>query len=269
MPVQDLARALVRRSSVVRRSAAFHQVQRWRAFRGVALRPELTPRQDLLAELAEKGFAVVPDYVSSSEAGDLLESVDRCLAEARQGKVPYQALGEETAFAWRISQAEEWVPETSVFFSDTTIRGLADALISPNAVSFRHEVDYRFGIGASAYADLYHFDNWRPILKAFLYLTDVEAENAPFVYMSGSHRPESWRRAHERAFDADGKTGRFGYVFPQEMADLRTRHDWEEHVCTGGAGTLVLADLRGLHRGTALKSGRRVLLNNTFDLMNA
>jgi hypothetical protein len=117
-------------------------------------------------------------------------------------------------------------------------------------------------------ADLFHFDNWRPICKAFLYLTDVGEENAPFVYLKGSHQRGRWRHKFEREYDADGPTGRFGHFFPQEMRQLRASHAWAEEVCTAPAGTLILADFRGLHRGTPMVSGRRVLLNNTFDLMN-
>ena len=32
------------------------------------------------------------------------------------------------------------------------------------------------------------------------------------------------------------------------------------------AGTLIFADFRGIHQGTPLKAGKRVLLNNTFGI---
>jgi hypothetical protein len=136
--------------------------------------------------------------------------------------------------------------------------------------SYRHELEYRYGLSHAGIrqTDLYHFDNWRPICKAFLYLTDVTEDNAPFAYLKGTHRLAPWRRRHDLAYDVQGPSGRFGHFFPQEVQDLRQRFGWDELVCTGAAGTLIIADFRGLHRGTPMRSGRRVLLNNTFDLMN-
>jgi hypothetical protein len=149
------------------------------------------------------------------------------------------------------------------------LRGLVDAYMSPTAVSYRREIDYRYGISNVAQADLYHFDNWRPLVKAFLYLVDVSEENAPFVYVPGTHKQDDWRRKHNMAYDVDGTTGRFGHFFPQEYKSLQARFGWKDLVCTGAAGTLILADLRGLHRGTPLKSGHRIMLTSAFDLMSA
>ena len=113
-------------------------------------------------------------------------------------------------------------------------------------------------IAEVAQADLYHFDNWRPICKAFLYLTDVSEENAPFVYIPGTHKPASWKRRHEIAYDVYGMDGPFGHFLPQEVRALRREFDWEDLVCTGDAGALILADLRGLHRGIRNRRARRI-----------
>ena len=249
----------------------FYELQRWRGYRDVQLRPHLTSRPDLLADLDANGVVVIPDFVSRGEAADMLEAAEDVIERARRGELgPDDAYSAEREFLWRVSNADKLVPRTAPFFSDELIDGLARAYISPSVVSFRHEIDYRFGVGEVAQADLFHFDNWRPIFKAFLYLLDVGESNAPFAYLTGSHKGRSWRRPHEQAFDAYGTDGRFGHMFPQEIRRLRAENpEWEEIVCTGTAGTLILADLRGLHHGTPLLEGRRVLLNRTFDLMNA
>ena len=62
--------------------------------------------------------------------------------------------------------------------------------------------------------------------------------------------------------------GRFGHFFPQEMERLQRDHGFRERVCTGPAGTLIFADFRGVHRATPVRTGRRVILNNCFGLLN-
>ena len=235
------------------------------------LRPELTERKDLLEELVDKGVVVVPDHFPRAEVETMLAAAEETIEKARRAELGDAAYsGEEQSFMWRVKNADQMVPATAPFFEDPTIANVFEAYVSPRIAEFRHEIDYRFGVGEVGQADLFHFDNWRPLCKAFLYLVDVGEKNAPFAYLTGSHRQAKWRRPHEIAFDVHGHKGRFGHLFPQEVRQLRAENpDWEELVCTGSAGTLILADLRGLHRGTPLQEGRRVLLNNTFDLMNA
>jgi len=265
------AKDLFQRHPQLKNNRAFYELQRRRGFRDVRLRPELTKRKDLLEQLADKGVVVVPDYFPRTEVDGMLKAAEETIEKARRAELGDAAYsGEEQGFMWRVKDADEMVPETSPFFEDETIASVFRAYVSPRIAEFRHEIDYRFGVGEVGQADLFHFDNWRPLCKAFLYLVDVGEKNAPFAYLTGSHRQAKWRRPHEIAFDVHGRKGRFGHLFPQEVRELRKEHpDWEERVCTGGAGTLILADLRGLHRGTPLQEGRRVLLNNTFDLMNA
>jgi len=262
-----VARRLLDGHPGLRGNRVVHEIQRRRAYREIALRPELTSRPDLVRELDERGVVIVPDYVDRATVARMLAAAEEHLERARRGELD-DTFTVQPSVVVRIARADRRIPETQSFFYDAVIRSVMQAYMSPDVASYRRELEYRFGLAQSAQADLYHFDNWRPICKAFLYLADVTESNAPFVYVTGSHKRAAWRAEHEIAYDAGGIHGRFGHLFPQEMRELRGCHGWEDLVCTGGAGTLILADFRGLHRGTPLEQGRRVLLNNTFDLMN-
>ena len=253
----------------VRGSRFVHPLERLRAYRSVEVRPELCDRLDLLEPLIRDGIVVEEGYVPQEQVAAMRAAAEELIERVHAGGFAANTFTVQPEILVRIGPADELLPESAGFFNDVQIRGVIDAAMSPSAVSYRRELEHRFGIGKSAQADLYHFDNWRPILKAFLYLDDVGPDQAPFAYLPGTHTPASWKRRHEREFDLYGPTGPFGHFFPQEMRALRAEHGWEEVVCTGKAGTLILADLRGLHRGTRLESGHRILLNNTFDLMNA
>jgi hypothetical protein len=265
---RQAARKLVREGPF-RGSRVVHRVQRARAYRGVEIRPELTQHRELLEELDREGIVTVEGYLPPDQVAAMLAGAEEVIRKAQDGELSDRFFTIQPDIIFRIARVDELIPETRPFFEDPAIRGVMEAYLSPRVVSFRRELENRFGISKMAQADLFHFDNWRPICKAFLYLVDVEEENAPFRYLRRSHKDGPWRKRHAIEFDADGTSGRYGHFFPQEIRALREQHDWDEVVCTGKAGTLILADFRGLHRGTPLKSGRRVLLNNTFDLMNA
>jgi hypothetical protein len=261
------AKRLLTQNPALKNNRLYYELEKTRAYRQIALRPELTARKDLLGELNQHGFVVVPDFLSRAEVEPMLAAAEDVIEDAKSGRLQQNFFATRPDVFFRISAADKVIPETAPYFQNPTLHSLAQAYMSPNVVSYRRELDCRFGVSESVQADLYHFDNWRPICKAFLYLVDVTEDNAPFVYVPGSHRQERWRVRHNMAYDL-GKNGRFGYFFPQEIRDLRARFGWEDAVCTGKAGTLILADLRGLHRGTPLRSGRRVMLTNVWDLMN-
>ena len=271
-PASD-AKALAKRlifngPEIIRNNRVFYEVQKGRALRGVRSRPELTARRDLLDALDRDGIVVLPDYLPREQVDEMLAAAHDTMERARRGELEGDAFTVQPEIVVRVARADHLVPATKPFFDDEVIRGVFEAYISPDIASYRHELEYRFGLSQMAQADLWHFDNWRPICKAFLYLVDVGEDNAPFRYLKGTHKNAPWRRRYELEYDVQGPTGRFGHYFPQEIRALREEHGWEELVCTGTAGTLILADFRGLHRGTPLQDGRRVLLNNTFDLMN-
>ena len=75
-----------------------------------------------------------------------------------------------------------------------------------------------------------------------------------------------WKYKYHLEFEKDGQNGRYGHFFLQEMRGLQKKYGFEELNCTAKAGTLILADFRGIHKGTTLVSGQRILLNNTFGL---
>jgi hypothetical protein len=262
-------RVLDRHPVLLKHNRVYHTVQRYRAYRNVELRPELTDQPDLLTELDEKGIVVLPGYMAADQVAELLAASEATIARAEAGEIDQHVFhSPEPGVLMRIEKMHQLAPATNAFFDDPMIRGVFEAYLAPGVPSYRRELDYRYTPTAVLQSDLYHFDNWRPICKAFIYLTEVTEDQAPFVYLQGSHKPGRWRYRHELAYDTYGWDGPAGCFLPQEVRRLKADFGWEDRVCTGPAGTLLLADFRGLHRGTPLRNGRRILLNNTFDLLN-
>ena len=95
------------------------------------------------------------------------------------------------------------------------------------------------------------------ILKVFVYLSDVSEENGPFVYAPGTHLLGQVRRNPE--FSLDGGVAR---TTDTQMDAIVSRKDWVS--CCGPAGTIVLADTHGYHRGGLVRAGERLLYTCMF-----
>ncbi len=93
------------------------------------------------------------------------------------------------------------------------------------------------------------------LIKTFIYLEDVGEENGPFTYVPGTHpfgsRVPTAKRHLEKRRLADEQ---FTDVFPPSA--------WR--VCTGPAGTMILADTIGYHRGGKPAAGTRLLVTFTY-----
>ncbi len=102
---------------------------------------------------------------------------------------------------------------------------------------------------SSSAAQQFHFDLDRiRFLKLFIYLTDVNEDNGPHVYIPTSHRnlPTMLRR--------DGR-----------HSDLEVKEHYRREVLvTGKRGLVFMADTRGLHKGLPLKSGHRLMFQTEY-----
>ena len=92
------------------------------------------------------------------------------------------------------------------------------------------------------------------IIKVFIYLQDVGEEQGPFTYVPktqpfGSLAPRALTVQSKRVDDA-----RMQKYFAPER--------WR--VCTGPAGTMILADTVGFHRGGKPSKGTRLLVTFTY-----
>lgn len=91
------------------------------------------------------------------------------------------------------------------------------------------------------------------ILKAFLYLDDVEAGHGPFWFAPGTHALGT-RRATARSQRIRG----VARSSDEDVAAVVPSGRWVQ--ATGSAGSVVLADTRGYHKGGHATTGDRRLL---------
>lgn len=109
-----------------------------------------------------------------------------------------------------------------------------------------------------------HADTFHATAKAWLFLTDVAADEGPFCYVPGSHRDTparlAWERARSlRAADLDTLSARGSLrVAPDELAGLGLP---PPRAFAVPANTLIVADTHGFHaRGAAVRRSTRIEL---------
>lgn len=105
-------------------------------------------------------------------------------------------------------------------------------------------------------AQMFHFDmdriRW---LKLFIYLTDVKTENGPHCFIEGSHRTGGipsrlLSKGYARLNDEEVSL----HYAPNKFIEFRAP-----------AGTIILEDTRGLHKGMVVRNGDRLMLQLQFS----
>lgn len=105
-------------------------------------------------------------------------------------------------------------------------------------------------------AQLFHFDMDRiKWIKFFIFLTDVTLGTGPHVFVRRSHRTKGIPKALLKA----------GYARHQDE-DINKHYSREDvKIFTVPAGTILAEDTRGLHKGTHLMKGERLVLEFQFS----
>ena len=105
-----------------------------------------------------------------------------------------------------------------------------------------------------------HFDSLEFRIKVFAYLSDVEGlDSGPYVYVPGSHS----RRLHRRATQWLNRSRRDG-THPTDATLARPDAGVPMF---GAAGTIIISDQRGIHRGWPQSpTGSRVLMVQAYDM---
>ena len=235
--------------------------------------PSLTDYKDILAQLKTDGIAIINDFFDEPQLDLMLEEIARV---RKSPAIVDNMYGHSDTGIERIFNIRELAPSTKIFFDHPLIASVFKAYFSKNATELKVFYEAKSEVGVSSQSNFHHFDDWRHRMKAFCYLTDVSAENAPLRYIKKSQKWGYWRFWEEYNYflhfrtDAKGQytelTDYSGMMFPHEVETVKTKWNCEEVFCTGKKGTVILFDSRGLHSSTVLQSGERQLLASYWTM---
>jgi len=105
----------------------------------------------------------------------------------------------------------------------------------------------------------FHIDGWTDEFKCFIYLDDVDISNGPFSYIKGSNN-FYWQR-FKRLIKDSSRNPDTSFI---SLGGLMSR----EEVCIAKKGTLIMVDVKGLHRGLPQLENNRSLVYNNFHPKN-
>lgn len=231
--------------------------------------PALCPNRIILDQVIKNGIWVIEGYVDRDTVAKIRSEVSDVLIRLRENRSPsgsrttrYPEYG-----TYVLHQAQDFSPSSAAFMNDDVIASVASALAGGHAVSYDMRAELRSEAGKNPLVDDWHRDTWKFRFKAMLYLTDVTVDNAPLRYLEGSHAGRDRRFGRfwlDYLTDAfEGEPWHARSARRSAAADCRNRA-LRERVCTGPAGTLILFDTRGLHRGSPLIEPSRIVLNHAF-----
>ncbi|PLY10505.1 MAG: hypothetical protein C0626_05890 [Arcobacter sp.] len=223
----------------------------------------LTKSKDILETLLKDGIAVIPSYYDTETVDNIVNDLYPSMEQlSKVEKDAVRVLDGQ----FRLDNADLKNKYAKDFFDDQDIYDIAKAYVSKDVKSEFRIADYSNKIGAFGRSDSWHFDDIIHRFKAFLYLSDVDERNAPFIYLVGSHKDEAWRYPQEHIYWQHDLDGSLNCFHPHQVERLKTKFGFKEKIFTGKKGDVILVDTKGLHRRGALHEGERLILVNYFEV---
>lgn len=214
--------------------------------------------KDIIFSLNEIGYAVVDGFFNDLECKNAVLEIERLL-EYFPEKVVHDSLASDNRLFGvekvsdldeirKINNSELIDEVTSIFYNDmySGFTMAAKMVFQPN----------NLGSGGGWHRD----SAQKKQIKSILYLCDVEQQGGPFQYLEKSHLPHNVF-ADTFIFGCLPNQRRFS---DDEIEKIKETKKYKLATLTAKAGTLILADTRGLHRGMPIQKGSRYALTNYF-----
>lgn len=209
-----------------------------------------------VSDLDSIGFCVIPSFLSKSECEEIISWIDE--VTKRNEKI------------WR----DKVDSDNRIFFSNTANKNIQSFYLNEfiTQTLSSYEKTNRFNGFTLANKVLFKENNagsgggWhrdyvkRKQTKAILYLNNVDSQTGPFQYLNGSHQFSNILNFQKN----------FGFKYNQyrytdnEIENVIKQSPEILEEFTGEAGTLLLVDTRGIHRGKPIESGVRYALTNYY-----
>jgi hypothetical protein len=209
----------------------------------------------VLADLRLKGIHVIPDYFDRGTCRQIVQDIDDLIVRYRD-----KIWVDQFEADHRIFGADRLSPRIAPFWANPFVDAVVSAYQGSQArVGFTMAnrivaKEGNLGSGQGWHRDSPAFKQ----TKAILYLTDVSDANGPFQYLEGTHSPASVAIEQAR----NGFTLNQNRFTDDEMDRVIARNPDRLRTLTASAGTLIVTDTRGLHRGMPIREGARYALTN-------
>ena len=219
---------------------------------------QLSPDElKILNILKKDGIVVIPNYFSKEQCGDMKLEFDKYV----NNHSIYCDEHERRVFG--IEELSQ--PINKIFSQDKFSRNICEAYLGETMnlqCTMSARIDYKKGIKYGS-GGSWHRDSFSRQVKSISYLTDMSEENGPFMYVKGTHKIWSILRLLLR-LKRKGVKANYSRLSLKDLENSREilKKDVTNFPCK--AGTLILADIRGLHTTRRLKSGHAYSIFNYY-----
>lgn len=232
-----------------------------RATDRAALRQDLQAcRADLdaaLAQIEQNGVAVIPAYWPAEKCEAACGAFNRVLAVHPKSVQVYSGGSDR-----RMYGMESADPLFADFHDDPFLQGFGELDGGLELYNFATLGGYiQASDGNPGSGDGWHRDAHGYQFKAILYLTNTAPENGPFQYLLGSHK--HWRVAIDTAVGDLPEAPQTRYT-DSDIVRVAERLGLTRQSFPAPAGTLLLVNTAGIHRGMPLEMGQRYALTNYY-----
>lgn len=257
-------------TNVLRACVRRNPLSYWQKSRSHFSEPLPTPtcpaNVERLRELRENGLCVIENFFDSALIARMKSEVWEEAERLRRDELGpgRKCMRAPEDSLYRLNDTRSFAPSTREFYEN---RELADLVAAYMGTRYRLRtgyLDYKVGKAKFDNAAIPHIDNYLREVKIFLLLDDVASTNAPMVYWCGSHARLSWRWFYDYLHYTGTPYGINGFVACSVVDEQERLGVMKRVTCTGPAGTIFVADTRGVHRGTILEESHRLQLVDVF-----
>jgi ectoine hydroxylase-related dioxygenase (phytanoyl-CoA dioxygenase family) len=209
----------------------------------------------IVKEIREKGYHVIENAYSKEWCANAMDEIDRCIKEYNDQIWKDAAESDHRLFG--INQVSALINE---YYQDALARRILQTYEGTEVkdgftlgAKLNH-VEGNAGSGGGWHRDHANVKQ----SKSILYLTDTTLDHGPFQYIEGSHKSiEVYKDSYKYNYDP------FQNRFSDEQVN-KLIEDSPERLKTfaAPAGTMILVDTRGIHRGMPINKGVRYALTN-------
>ncbi len=201
----------------------------------------------ILADLRRDGISIThldEFFPGSTWLNELTEYGNECRTHAFQNKVKtyWNEMWDVKSFVLDFKNPFlRFALEEKILAVANTYQGMYSRL---HSIGLSETIPVQPGTPAMQ-SQLWHRDiGNKTYPKVFIYLTDVEEEEGPFIYVKGS---QVWGRWNNLFPQINPHTRTSGRILDANIEKEPAKHDIIR--CTGKAGTLIFADTAGIHKG--------------------
>lgn len=212
-------------------------------------------KKPIQSDVLNVGYHVIPDFWTAEQCQKARDLIDHFLDSPERENIKVWA--DELGADLRIMGANHLTSDLDIF-SDAQINEIITSLYGVDALNgFTMAARMKAVQGNLGSGQGWHRDSCiEHQYKAILYLSDVDSNTGPFQYC-----PKSGN-----ALDIVRFEGRTHIDMDQSRLDPYEHHILQQPVdeLCAPAGSLVIANTRGIHRGKPIVTGQRYALTNYY-----